>query len=163
MITHTMKSKLPSVHAAEFYDFMVAPPPEAYAHWLPDEHHEFHVVKRGKETPVGDLIYFDQHISPKHRLEFHAITRVANKPDCIVFQMRKLGVNLPGYLELNFTDTAEGLLLTETIRIGFNGFGEILDPFIRMVFNKSFFKEMNAHHKREWANLAKILQEEHHA
>ena len=153
-----MKSKLPSAQATEFYDFMVAPPPEVYARWLPDEHHEFHVAKRGKETPVGDLIYFDQHISPKYRLKIHAIIRIANKPSRVVFQMRKLGVNLPGHLELAFIDTAEGLLLTETIRIGFSGFGKILDPVIRVAFNKSFFKEMNAHHKREWVNLAEILQ-----
>ena len=160
-ITHSMKSKLPNAQAAEFYDFMVAPPPKVYAHWLPAEHHEFHLVKRGKETPVGDLVYFDQHIGSKHRLKFHAITRIANRPKRIVFQMRKLGLNLPGYLKLSFTDTAEGLLLTETIRIGFKGFGKILDPFIRLAFNQSFFREMNAHHKREWANLAEVLKEEY--
>ena len=44
--------------------------------------------------------------------------------------MRKFGINLPGYLELDFLDTADGLVLTETLRIGFNGFGKICDPFI---------------------------------
>jgi hypothetical protein len=106
---------------------------------------------------VGDLIFFDQHISPKHRLTFHAITRVAKRPNHILFQMRKFGMNLPGYLELQFTDTSEGLLLTETIRIGFGGFGKIFDPAIRLVFKKSFFTAMNSHHKREWECLSKIL------
>jgi hypothetical protein len=50
------------------------------------------------------------------------------------------------------------MLLTETIRIGFGGLGKVFDPMIRLVFNKSFFREMNAHHKREWANLAEVLQ-----
>ncbi|MCL2055342.1 MAG: hypothetical protein FWG90_13055 [Oscillospiraceae bacterium] len=158
MFKHTMKSKLPNATAERFYNFMIAPPPEVYAHWLPKEHHEFHVVKRGKTSPVGDLIYFDQHISPKHRLNFHAVTRIAKKPNHIVFQMRKFGVNLPGYLELKFRDSAEGLLLVETIYVGFGGIGKVLDPFIRVVFNKSFFKAMNEHHKREWANLSEILR-----
>jgi uncharacterized protein YozE (UPF0346 family) len=153
-----MKSTLQNATAVAFYDFMVNAPQETYANWLPDEHHEFHIVKRGANTPIGDLIFFDQHISPKHRLTFHAITRIAEKPKHILFQMRRFGVNLPGYLELQFDDTAEGLLLTETIRIGFSGFGNILDPAIRLVFNKSFFNFMNGHHEREWANLAEILK-----
>ena len=67
-------------------------------------------------------------------------------------------MNLPGYLELKFRDSAEGLLLIETIYIGFSGIGKVLDPFIRAVFDKSFFEVMNGHHKREWANLAEILR-----
>jgi hypothetical protein len=86
MLTHIMKSKLPNAKAAAFYDFMINPPPETYACWLPEEHHEFHAVKHSKNPPVGDLIYFDQHIGKKHRMKFYAITRVADKPKRIVFQ-----------------------------------------------------------------------------
>ena len=157
MITHAMKSKLPSAAAAQFYDFMVSPPQETYARWLPDEHHKFHVVKRGAKTPIGDLVFFDQHIGKKHRLKFYAKIRTADKPRYILFQMCKFGIDLPGYLELDFFDTADGLILTETIRIGFNDFGKFIDPVIKLFFNKSFFREMNGHHKREWANLAEIL------
>ncbi|MDR1753351.1 MAG: hypothetical protein LBR74_00370 [Eubacterium sp.] len=159
MITHIMKSKLHNAAAAAFYSFMVDPPREIYARWLPEEHHKFHVVKRSETTPVGDLIFFDQHIGSKHRLTFYAITRVADKPNHVLFQMRRFGINLPGYLDLQFRDTADGLCLTETIRIGFNGSGKVLDPIIKLFFNKSFFNEMNAHHKREWANLAEILRQ----
>ena len=163
MITHTMESKLPGARASGFYDFMVNPPPEVYARWLPDEHHEFHIVKQSTTTPVGDLIYFDQHIGRKHRLRFHAITRVADKPKRILYQMRKFGLNLPGYLDLQFCDSEDGLLLTETIRIGLGGIGKLLDLVIRLVFNKPFFNEMNKHHKREWANLTEVLQEGNNA
>jgi hypothetical protein len=152
-----MKSKLQNAVAAEFYDFMVDPPQETYARWLPGEHHEFHVVKHSKTTPIGDLIFFDQHIGEKHRLTFYAITRAADKPNRVLYQMRRFGVNLPAYLELQFNDTADGLCLTETIRIGFCGLGKLFDPIIRLFFNPVFFDAMNAHHKREWANLAEIL------
>ena len=158
MIRHVMKSKLSNAKAIDFFDFMVNPPPEIYRYWLPKEHHEFHVVKRSKNSPVSDLIYFDQHISPKHRLNFYAVIRLAKKPNRIIYQMQKFGINIPGYLDLKFTDTADGLMLTETIRIGFGGIGKALDPFIRIVFNKAFFEAMNGHHKREWTNLANILK-----
>ena len=158
MIIHTMKSNLPGASAQQFYAFMINPLPEVYANWLPGEHHEFHIVKHSKTTPVNDLIYFDQYISPKHRLKFYATIKIANKPNRVVFQMRKYCINIPGYLELEFCDISGGLMLAETIRIGFEGIGKVLDPFIRMVFNKSFFEALDGHHKREWANLADILR-----
>jgi hypothetical protein len=116
-----------------------------------------HIVKRSKTTPVGDLIYYDQHIGQKHRMKFYAITRTADRPNRVVFQMRKFGINLLGYLDLYFSGTAGGLDLTETIRIGFSGFGKLIDPFIKLVYSNLFFKELNGHHKREWAKLAEIL------
>jgi hypothetical protein len=153
-----MESMLQNAVAVQFFDFMVNPSPETYARWLPGEHHKFHVVKRNKNTPVGDLIYFDQHIGTKYRLKFYATIRIADNPKHILFQMRKFGIDLPGYLDLKFCDTADGLILIETIRIGFNGFGKLVDPVIRLFFSKSFFSEMNNHHKREWVSLAEILQ-----
>ena len=84
--------------------------------------------------------------------------KIANKPNRVVFQMRKYGINLPGYLELDFSDTSEGLLLTETLRIGLNGIGKICDLFIKIRFGKYFYNEFREHHKREWENLSYILQ-----
>jgi hypothetical protein len=153
-----MKSTLPSANATQFFEFMINATPEIYEHWLRDEHHKFHVVKRSKTTPVGDILFFDQHISPKHRLKFYAITKIADKPGRVMFQMRKYSLNIPGFLELQFTDTSDGLSLVEILRIGFNGIGKVLDPFIRIVFNQSFFQALDEHHKREWSNLAEVLQ-----
>ena len=158
MIIHTMQSKLPSAKAEEFFGFMINPPPNVYDKWLPDEHYKFHLIKKGKEEPTGNFFYFDQNIGLKHRMKFHATLVVVERPFRIVFQMRKFGINLPGFLELNFEDTADGLVLTEQIRIGFKGIGKILDPFIRIVYSKRFFVEMDAHHKREWVSLAVCLR-----
>ena len=157
MIRHVMHSKLPNAKAIEFFNFMINPPAEVYKNWLPDEHFEFHIVKHSNESPINDLVYYDQSIGNKYRLRFYALIRVANEPSRIVFQMRKFGINLPGFLELDFIDTSEGLILTETLRIGFKGIGKICDPFIKIYFNKGFFREMNEHHKREWQNLADII------
>ncbi|MCL2080699.1 MAG: hypothetical protein FWH16_01220 [Oscillospiraceae bacterium] len=158
MVIYTLHSRLPNAKADEFYNFMTNVPAEMYANWLPEEHYEFHVVKRSNNSPKGDLFYFDQNIGKKYRMKFYAIIRVANKPNRIVFQMRKLGINLPGYLELDFSDTDDGLLLTETLRIGLNGIGKICDPFIKIVYGKRFYCVFGEHHKREWQNLSEIMQ-----
>lgn len=158
MLIHTMTSELSGAKAEQFYAFMINPIPEIYRHWLPEEHHKFYVVKHGRQTPIGDLVYYDQHISKSHRLNFYAIIRVAKNTNKIVFQMRKFGINLPAYLDLEFHDTTSHLFLKEEIRIGFDGIGKILDPVIKMFFNKSFFNAMNSHHKREWSCLADIMK-----
>jgi len=152
-----MSSKLPSSSATEFYNFMIDPPAEIYRNWLPEEHYEFHLVSHSDKSPVNDLLYFDQNIGNKYRLKFYAIIKEANNPNRIVFQMHKFGMNLPGYLELDFLDTAEGLLLTETLRIGLNGFGRVCDPIIKIFFGNRFFEVFRVHHKREWQNLSEIL------
>ena len=159
MITYTLNSKLTNAKADGFFNFITNAPAEVYIKWLPEEHNEFYVVKRSDKSPIGDLVYFDQNIGNKYRLKFYAIIKNANKPNRVVFQMRKFGINLPGFLELDFSDTAEGLLLTETLRIGLNGIGKIIDPFIKIKFGKKFHNEFKEHHKREWQNLSDILQE----
>jgi len=157
MVKYTLQSKLPDAAALAFFEFMVNAPKEVYANWLPEEHYEFHIVKRGNKSPVGDVVYFDQNIGLKYRMKFFATIQEASKPNRIVFQMRKFGIHLPGYLELDFLDSADGLVLTETLRIGFNGFGKICDPFIKIAYGDRFYQVFQEHHKREWKNLSDIL------
>ena len=157
MIKYVLKSTLPNARAEDFYDFMINAPADVYANWLPEEHYEFRVVKRSNESPIGDLVYFDQNIGHKYRMKFYATIKAANKPNRVVFQMRKFGIDIPGYLELDFSDTTEGLILTETLRIGFNGFGKLFDPIIKIVYGIRFYHVFKDHHKREWQNLSDIL------
>ena len=56
-------------NAKDFFDFIISPPPEVYAKWLPEEHYEFHLIKKGKDAPVGNYFYFDQNIGKKHRMK----------------------------------------------------------------------------------------------
>ena len=158
MIIHSMKSVLPGAKAERFFDFMVNAPQDVYVNWLPEEHYEFYRIKEGKTAPVGNFFYFDQNIGKKYRMKFHATVVIAEHPTKVVFQMRKFGITVPGFLELNFEDTAEGLVLVEQIRIGFGGIGKMIDPFIRIIYSKRFFTEMDAHHIREWKSLAECLK-----
>lgn len=159
MVTYVLNSRLPGARAEDFFDFMVNAPQDVYKKWLPEEHYEYRIVKRSSESPVGDLVYFDQNIGLKYRMKFYAVAKEANKPNRIVCQIRKFGINLPSLLELDFIDTEGGLDLTETLRIGFNGFGKICDPFIKIVYGDKFYKVFKDHHRREWKKLAEILQD----
>jgi hypothetical protein len=157
MIIYTLKSILPNAKADDFYNFMINAPQDVYANWLPDEHYEYHVVKRSSQSPVGDLFYFDQNIGKKYRMKFNAVIINAKNPNNIVFQMRKCGIKIPGYLELNFSENNEGLQLTEILRIGFNGIGLIFDPFIKLIYGKRFYNVFKEHHKREWQECSKLM------
>jgi len=146
--------------ADEFFNFMINSPQDVYAKWLPEEHYEFYLISKGENEPMGNYFYFDQNINLKHRMKFHATIITVKRPTKIVFQMRKLGVNLPGFLDLEFEDTSSGLALTEQIRIGFKGIGKVFDPFIKIVYSKTFFRNMDTHHKKEWEDLARCLKED---
>lgn len=155
-IIHSMKSELPNGKAKQFFDFMAYPDDEAYSNWLP-EHHQYHVVKKSKDSPVGDLIFFDQHISPKFRLKSYAIVRVADKPRELTVQVRKFGIRVPVFVSLYFEDTENGLVLVEELRAGYRGPGAILNPFFRLVLTKRKLNDLTNHHNKEWKELENIL------
>jgi len=157
MIIHTMKSELPNGKAEQFYDFMINPSDEAYSSWLP-EHHQYHVVKCGKNRPVGNIVFFDQHISPKHRLKSYAKVIIADRPHEMTVQVRRMGINLPMFVSLKFTDTEKGLLLEEELRAGYKGMGKIFDPLFTIFVGKKFRDALTMHHEKEWKELEKILQ-----
>ncbi|MCL2416587.1 MAG: hypothetical protein FWD02_01460 [Bacteroidales bacterium] len=155
-IIYTMKSHLPDGKAEQFYDFMIEPTDEAYSNWLP-EHHQYHIVKRGKNSPVGDLVFFDQHISPNFRLKSYAIVRVAGRPCEITVQVLKFGMRVPVFVSLYFEDTLNGLVLTEEVRAGYRGVGAIFNPFFRLVLTKRKLSALTKHHNKEWKELERIL------
>ena len=155
-IIHTMKSELPNGKAEQFYNFMIEPTDESYSNWLP-EHHQFHIVKRCKNSPVGDLIFFDQHISPKFRLKSYAVVRVADRPREITVQVRKFGVCVPVFVSLYFEDTPNGLVLVEELRAGYSGIGMIFNPFFRFILTKRKLSDLTKHHNKEWKEFEKIL------
>lgn len=69
--------------------------------------------------------------------------------------MKKLGLRLPAFLSLEFTDSAKGLQINHELRIGFDGIGKILDPLIRVYFTKSFADALEKHCLEEWPRLAR--------
>ena len=158
MINHIVHLRISKATAESFYSFLTNPTDDLYQKWLPDEHWAFHTVKKGGKSPLGDLVYFDEILgNKKYRLTFYATITKAEKPNRIFWQMRKFALNLPGYLEISFVDTSAGLAIKHEVKIGWPGVGVVIDPLIRLVYNKSFFNALEGHCKREWECLAEIL------
>jgi len=71
--------------------------------------------------------------------------------------MKKAKLRLPAVVELELSDTDEGIRLKHELRIGYSGVGKLFDPFIKLYFDKSFQKALEEHCKIEWSKLAEYL------
>ena len=157
MIIHTVDLFVPNVRAEQFYDFMINPSDDRYSEWWPGEHLQFHIVKNGDENHLGDILYMDEYLGENHRLTFHAVAITTNRPNKIEWQMIKFGFKLPAIVKLEFTNTNDGINLKHELRIGYTGFLQIIDPIIKLYFNKSFQNALEEHCKIEWFKLADYL------
>ena len=162
MISHKVKVIVKNAKAEQFYNFMINPNDKQYSEWWPGEHLQFHIRKRGKINHLGDILFMDEYIGGKgRRLKGFAEVVCAKKPNKIKWQMRKFGIRLPVFVTLELQDIDMGLQVKHTIEIGYSGLGSLLDPFIRLYFNKSYQKALTKHCKIEWPRLAKYLDKEH--
>jgi len=159
MIQHTVELTVPNATAKQFYDFMISPCDQRYSQWWPGEHLQFHIVKHGNENHLGDVVFVNEYLGKKRRLIFFAAVITAKCPNKIEWQMMKANLRLPAILELELNDIDEGVALKHKLRIGFSGIGELLDPFIKLYFNKPFRKALEEHCKAEWFKLAEYLAE----
>ena len=158
MIQHVIHERIPNADAAAFYDFMINPIPEVFCRWLPEEHHDFHIVKRSPTSPLGDLIYYDEILgSKKHRLAFYATISAAVAPNKIVFRMRKFGVNLPVYLDLEFSQDGDVLNVRHEVRIENDGLWKLATPIVKLVCTPGFWEALQGHCDREWIALRNAL------
>jgi len=157
MIKHTVKLIVPKARAVQFYDFMIEPCSQRYSQWWPGEHLQFHIVKNGDENHLGDIVFMDEYLGKNRRLTGYAIVKTATRPNRIEWQMKKAGIRLPVVVELELSDSHEGVRLKHELRIGYSGAGRLLDPFIKLYFNKSYRKALEEHCKIEWFRLAEYL------
>jgi len=157
MIRHIEKLTVPNVTAKQFYDFMINPTDERYSAWWPGEHLQFHIVKKGNADHLGDIVFMDEFLGKNRRLTFNALVITADRSRAITWQMIKAGIKLPAYVTLALDDTSDGVLVSHELTIGFNGIGKLLDPFIRLYFNKSYQEALSTHCHKEWPMLADIL------
>jgi len=157
MIKHTVELIVPNAHAEQFYDFMINPTDVRYSAWWPDEHLRFHIVKQSGDNHLGDLVFMDEYLGKNHRLTFNAIVMAAERPNKITWQMKKVGLRLPAFVTLELHDSTEGVKLKHDLQIGYKNIGRLLDPFIRLYFNKSFQTALTEHCNVEWHKLAEYL------
>ena len=111
----------------------------------------FHTIERFPHD-MGNLVYFDEYVG-KRRLRFEAIVTKIVPGREIVWQMKKW-IRLPAWLALEFQDHDQGVRISHTLKAGFSGIGEILDPLLRIYLSKEFEQEMNEHARIEFTKLA---------
>jgi len=157
MIRHTVELTVPNATAKQFYDFMINPCDQRYSEWWQGEHLQFHIVKHGNNKHLGDLVFMDEYLGNTRRLTFNAMVITAQHPNKIEWQMMKAKLRLPAVVELELADSYEGVRLKHELRIGYSGIGSLLNPFIRLYFNKSFQNALDEHCKIEWFKLAEYL------
>jgi hypothetical protein len=157
MISHIVETVVPNATAEQFYDFMITPNTLQYKEWWPEEHLQYQIIKHGDENHLGDEVYFDEYLGEKRRLAFFAIVTKAIRPNQIIWQMKKADIRLPAFLNLEFKDSSNGLIIKHELKLGYSSFGKLLDPFIRLYFNKSFRTALEKHCQSEWPKLAEYL------
>jgi hypothetical protein len=139
---------------------MIDPNDEQYREWWPEEHLRFHITRRGDEKHLGDEVFYDENLGEARRLAFHAVVTTADRPNRIVWQMKKAGIRLPAYLALELHDSANGLLIKHALKIGFGGgFAKLIDPFFGVYLNESFKYALEKHCRTEWPRLAEYLNQ----
>jgi len=157
MLTHLVELTVSNASAVEFYDFMINPGDERYSEWWPGEHLQFHIVKRGGESHIGDIVFMDEYLGKGRRLRGFAIVVAAERPQQITWQMKKAGLRLPIFVTLGINDSPAGLQVSHELRIGYSGLGKLLDPLIKIYFNKSYRAALKEHCEIEWPRLAEML------
>jgi len=159
MIKHTVELIIPNARAEQFYDFMIEPCDRRYSEWWQGEHLQFHIVKNGGVNHLGDEVFMDEYLGKNRRLTFFAVVVTAGRPNKIEWQMKKWGVLLPAFVELELHDSDEGVRLKHELRLGYSKIGKLLDPFIRLYFNNKFRKALEEHCRIEWFKLVEYLEE----
>jgi len=157
MIRHTVELTVPNATAEQFYDFMINPCDKRYSAWWPRVHLQFHIVKCGDKSHLNDVVFMDEYLGKNRRLTFFAVVITANYPNKIEWQMKKAKIRLPAVVALELKNSDEGVRLKHQLRIGYSGIGKILDPLIKLYFNKSFRKALEEHCKIEWFKLANCI------
>ena len=154
MITMTTKVNVKGVTGKSISEFMLNCTDEDYQRWWKGIHLSFHTIKRYPDN-IGNLVFFDELVG-KYRLKFTGKVIEVIPGKKLVWQMIS-GVKLPGWLTLVFEGNKDGVEITHTIKIGFNGAGRILDPLLKAYFSDDFKKELNEHTQIEFHKLANIL------
>jgi hypothetical protein len=154
MITLKTEVQVKGIAGRAIFDFMMHCTDEHYQQWWPGTHRAFHTIQR-LPGDVGNRVYFDEYVG-KRRLKFAAIV-VESIPDKkIVWQMEKI-LRLPAWLGLEFSDNHEGVSIAHTLKMGFSGPGNALDPLLGLFCSKRFAKDLEEHAHDEFTRLAEIL------
>ena len=154
MIALSTEVNVAGISGKSIADFMLNCTDEAYQNWWPGTHLAFHTTKRFPND-IGNRVIFDEFVGDR-RLKFAGIVTKHIPGKEVAWQMRKI-VRLPAWLALEFDDNDTGVVITHTIKAGFEGIGRLLNPFLRFFLNEGFENDLAEHAHIEFTELAKIL------
>jgi hypothetical protein len=154
MITLQSQIYVNGVRGNEIVDFLLTCTDQAYQAWWPGTHLQLHTLACYPNS-VGNVVFMDELIG-KRRIQMVGVVRIA-EPAKLVWQLKK-GILLPVRLTLELVDDAAGVTITHTIRAGFNGLRQFLDPLFRLYFSDEFGRAMDEHVKTEFPNLRDLLR-----
>ncbi|HZO27739.1 MAG TPA: hypothetical protein VFH48_17310 [Chloroflexota bacterium] len=155
MLTLETSIRVDGITGAEIFDFLANPDDESYRAWWPGIHLQLHTLARGDDH-VGDVVYMDEYIG-RRRLRMTAIVTEAVPGKKLVWQLRKW-VKLPARLCLALDAYDGGVTITHTTRAGLRGAGRVLDPVLRLVFSRSFARDLDEHVRTEFPLLRDLLR-----
>jgi len=154
MITLQTKVHVDGISGMPIFDFLLNPNDDAYQQWWQGTHFEFHPIKQ-RPGHIGDVVYMDEYVG-KRRLRFSGVVIEALPGRKITWQIKQ-GVRLPVWLVIELEDDANGVMLTHTIKAGFNGIASVLDFIFRLYFSSQFVAAMDEHARTEFPLLGRLL------
>ena len=157
MIHCTTTVEVTGLSSKDVYEFLLNCTDTQYQRWWPGTHLVFHTLKR-TPTNIGNLVYMDEYVGD-FRLKFYGVVKEVIPHRSIIWQMKKFGVVLPAWLNLNLSDTATGVIIIHTVSAGFHGIGRFLDVLLRFYLSSKFEKQMAAHAHTEFNKLRDLLRE----
>jgi hypothetical protein len=138
----------------QVYDFLMNATDREYQEWWPGVHLQLHTLKRCPNN-VGNIIHMDELIG-EYRVKMTGVVVEAIPGKKLLWQLKK-GVRLPARLSLELDDDDTGVIITHTIRVGFEGLGSALDPIFRVYCSAKFATAMDEHVKAEFPKLRDML------
>ena len=157
MIRYTTTVEVSGLSSKDVYDFLINCTDTQYQRWWLGTHLAFHTIKR-TPTNIGNLVYMDEYVGDFH-LKFYAVVKEVVPNRTITWQMRKFGVLLPAWLNLNLSDTDTGITIIHSVSAGFHGIGRFLDVLLRLYLSSKFEQQMAAHAHTEFHKLRALLRE----
>ncbi len=154
MITIQSKVHVDGIGREPLFDFLLNPNDHDYQRWWPGTHLEYHILRQCPGH-IGDVIYMDEYVG-KRRLRMKAIVTQADLDRGITWHMVKW-FRLPAWLCIEMEEDADGVLLTHTLKAGFNGIGRLLDSLLRIYFSDGFAQAMDEHARTEFPRLGEML------
>jgi len=154
MITIQSTIHVEQIGGMPIFDFLINPSDSAYQRWWPGTHLEFHNLRQSPRM-VDNIIFMDEYVG-KRRVRMTGVVTEAEPGKKITWQMKE-GIRLPMWLCLELEDDADGVMITHTIKAGFEGIGRILDFILRLYFSNGFAQAMDEHARTEFPKLGEML------